>query len=110
MPPLLGRFSTTKVVPIGLVMACAMMRATVSVGPGAYGTSRVMGLFGYCADARPAKSAATSVEHFRNVLFIKSTPPFIGSPSRILRAAELGLSFFHECGHRLLVVGRGMSQ
>ncbi len=60
MPPLLGRFSTTNVVPSGLVMACAMMRATVSVGPGAYGTSRVMGLAGYCAAAVPESSAANA--------------------------------------------------
>src|SRR5687768_14488288 len=65
MPPALGRFSTTMVWPRGLPIACAVTRATVSVGPpAAKGTSMLMFLVGYCwadaADANAQSSAAGS--------------------------------------------------
>src|SRR5262245_34033462 len=62
MPPALGRFSTMIVWPSGLPMACAVTRATVSVGPpAAYGTSIEMFLFGYCcADALALRTSAVA--------------------------------------------------
>src|SRR5687767_8067088 len=65
MPPALGRFSTMIVWPRGLPIACAVTRATVSVGPpAAYGTIIDRFLFGNCcAKALAAATAsASSVE------------------------------------------------
>src|SRR3954462_12367584 len=58
MPPALGRFSTITVWPSGLSIACAMTRATVSVGPpAAYGTSMLTLWVGYCCAAATAATA-----------------------------------------------------
>src|SRR5262245_4883981 len=84
MPPLLGRFSTTNVVPSGLVMDWAMMRATVSVGPGAKGTSRVMGLVGYWALAVPATSAdSAAIQNFLDMTVSSSLFCDSGAPETI---------------------------
>src|SRR5438105_3362512 len=59
MPPALGLFSITMLWPSGFDIDCAMTRATVSVGPGANGTSNVIGWVGYCcAIALDAANAA----------------------------------------------------
>src|SRR5690349_18126245 len=59
MPPALGLFSMTIVCPSGFDIDWAMTRATVSVGPGANGTSNVIGCVGNCcALAAPAVSAS----------------------------------------------------
>src|SRR5690349_3561279 len=59
MPPALGLFSITMLWPSGFDIDCAMTRATVSVGPGANGTSNVIGWVGYCwASALDAAKAA----------------------------------------------------
>src|SRR5437879_11784844 len=62
MPPALGRFSTMIVWPRGLPIACAMTRATVSVGPpAAYGTSMVMVLVGYCCASALVQNAIDAI-------------------------------------------------
>src|SRR5436309_14916579 len=69
MPPALGRFSTMIVWPRGLPIACAMTRATVSVGPpAAYGTSMVMFLVGYCCASAPAQNAIATISDLTNEL------------------------------------------
>src|SRR6267378_3497098 len=67
MPPALGRFSTMIVWPRGLLIACAMTRATVSVGPpAAYGTSMVMFLVGYCCANALAQNAIDALNAATN--------------------------------------------
>src|SRR5690242_16061579 len=72
MPPALGLFSMTIVCPSGFDMDCAMTRATVSVGPGAKGTSNVTGCVGNCcATAVPAASAsATALMRAANIVIL----------------------------------------
>src|SRR5687768_5087439 len=63
MPPALGRFSTITVWPSGLPIACAVTRATVSVGPpAAYGTTIEMLRFGYCCAVAVAPEKTSAVE------------------------------------------------
>src|SRR3989442_8406533 len=67
MPPALGRFSTMIVWPRGLPIACAMTRATVSVGPpAAYGTSMVMVLVGYCCASALVQNAIDAINDVTN--------------------------------------------
>ena len=67
MPPALGRFSTTIVWPRGLPIACAITRATVSVGPpAAYGTSMVMFLVGYCCANALTQNATAAISVVTN--------------------------------------------
>ncbi len=57
VPPAPTLFSTISVWPMGLPIACAMTRATVSVGPAAEkGTTMVTGLLGYWAKAALANA------------------------------------------------------
>src|SRR5918911_2475263 len=67
MPPALGLFSITIVWPRGFDIDCAMTRATVSVGPGAKGTSNVIGCVGNCC-AAALVAARTSASAIRGVL------------------------------------------
>src|SRR2546429_4705035 len=75
MPPALGRFSTMIVWPGGLPIACAMTRATVSVGPpAAYGTSMVMFLVGYCCASALAQNAIATISDVTNeIRFIRGS-------------------------------------
>src|SRR3989442_13114738 len=75
MPPALGRFSTMIVWPRGLPIACAMTRATVSVGPpAAYGTSMVMFLVGHCCASALAQNAIATISDVTNeIRFIRGS-------------------------------------
>src|SRR5437867_8842451 len=75
MPPALGRFSTMIVWPRGLPIACAITRATVSVGPpAAYGTSMVMVLVGYCCASALAQNAIAAISDVTNeIRFIRGS-------------------------------------
>src|ERR1051325_7477085 len=76
MPPALGLFSITMLCPSGFAIDCAITRATVSVGPGANGTSKVIGWVGYCcASALDAANAAAmaSVDMVFTVILLGET-------------------------------------
>src|SRR2546422_1031438 len=87
MPPALGRFSTMIVWPRGLPIACAMTRATVSVGPpAAYGTSMVMVLVGYCCADALAQNAIDATSDVTNeIRFIRGS----SGEGAILRKGKL---------------------
>src|SRR5581483_2985345 len=76
MPPALGLFSITMLCPSGFAIDCAITRATVSVGPGANGTSKVIGWVGYCcASALDAANVAAmaSVDMVFTVILLGET-------------------------------------
>src|SRR5436190_1815062 len=87
MPPALGRFSTMIVWPRGLPIACAMTRATVSVGPpAAYGTSMVMALVGYCCASALVQNAIDAISDAMNeIRFIMGS----GGEGAILRKGKV---------------------
>src|SRR5947207_12412777 len=87
MPPALGRFSTMIVWPRGLPIACAMTRATVSVGPpAAYGTSMVMALVGYCCASALVQNAIDAISDATNeIRFIMGS----GGEGAILRKGKV---------------------
>src|SRR2546427_10532160 len=108
MPPALGRFSTMIVWPRGLPIACAMTRATVSVGPpAAYGTSMVMFLVGDCSASALAQTAiATISDETNEPRFIRgcSGEGAILRKGRVARPAGSGpptLAFRGQCSGTL---------